>query len=333
MLGREARRNALLVFASLAVAALVCEGYFRIFPPSEIQTNNSYGYVSRLLPGMGADGTVHWVRHNYPLAFDPRGYYRKSDGAIYYFKDQFGGRWVKLHGRKIGKRVGIVVGDSVTYGFGVRYEDSFVYRLGELLKTDFINLSVLGADSERAFKAYQQNADKIPHQLVIYGLHVNDLIEFATNYVAENSLLGLWIAKHSRFAEFLVEKWDDTIGRAERIAKITSPDAFENDVFNGNFRAILKLQAEAEKRRVPLVVAVLPVLVDLKKDTFRPVYGEIEKRLTEHGFKYVDLTHGLENYHDSDLWILPFDQHPNEIAHGIFANELRDYFLKQVTLR
>jgi hypothetical protein len=321
-----------LVLATLFFTYAAFEVYFRFHPSHDIQVNDSYGYLSLALAAKHQDGSTSWIRHDFPLQFDERAYYKKSDGAIYYFSDQFGARWISKGARRLKTKPVLVLGDSLTFGFGVRAEDTFSQRLEEKLKVPFLNFAAPGADSGGALTQYEKSSH-IPHRMAMYGLNLNDLIDFTTNYVAENQLLGNSFVKHSKFADFLARRWDRFYGRKRRIRSITSSAALETPIFKGNFAAILKLNARAKERKAPLIVALLPTLVDLKKKTFAPVYAEIIKRLKENGVETVDLTEGLDTYRDEDLWILPFDQHPNEIAHGIFAEKLDRYLSEKNRLR
>ena len=95
--------------------------------------------------------------------------------------------------------------------------------------------------------------------------------------------------------------------------------------------AIVELDKEARKNGRHLRVVLLPILIDLKQDTFRPVYQTIMTILQTRGIKYYDLTAVIPPLKDSDYWILPFDQHPNEKANAIFANQLTSLFVQDAS--
>jgi hypothetical protein len=88
------------------------------------------------------------------------------------------------------------------------------------------------------------------------------------------------------------------------------------------------MDRETRQQGIEFIVVILPILVDVQKGTFKPVYDRIKKILDECGIKYLDLTFSVVHYKDSNLWILPFDQHPNEIANAILAHEVRNFFKK-----
>ena len=120
--------------------------------------------------------------------------------------------------------------------------------------------------------------------------------------------------------------------RKRRILELTSPAVFEKTYFRENLQAILTLQKEAERGHKDLRIIILPILVDLKEDTFGPVYQNILKILKGKGIHFFDLTNSVGGSRDSDYWILPFDQHPNEKANEIFAKRLTESFLRDAEI-
>ena len=88
--------------------------------------------------------------------------------------------------------------------------------------------------------------------------------------------------------------------------------------------AIEELDAEVRAAGKAFYVVLLPVLIDLQRESFRPIYVGIAARLAERGIEVLDATGSVRGLRDSDLWVLPVDQHPNEIANALFAERLRD---------
>jgi len=86
------------------------------------------------------------------------------------------------------------------------------------------------------------------------------------------------------------------------------------------------LNAAAHAQGARLVVVILPIVLDLKQDTFLSLYGGILHRLKNNRIECIDLTRSLENKNDEDMWILPFDQHPNHLANALFATQLSAEF-------
>ncbi|MGZ3650982.1 MAG: SGNH/GDSL hydrolase family protein [Bdellovibrionota bacterium] len=316
-------RKLLVSLGSVMVVLLLLEAFVRVFPSQEFSVNSPYKYVQ--IRGIMKTSAPLWrYREVYPLEFDPRGYYRASGGNIDYYFDQYSGRWKEAEKRKLGKRVVVALGDSLTYGFGLRFEDTFIARLSSLLRADFVNLAREGGDVVSALAVYREHRAEVPHQAVVFGLHLNDLIEFPTSFVISNPLLrddSFW-QQHLHLLPYVLKKWDHSYGRAARLRRITDPAAFALPQFTKNFGALLQLRDLAAEKHRSFRVVILPVLVELKSHAFAAVFAELRRRLDEAGIAYVDLSGDWDQYNDQDLWITPFDQHPNEIANRIFADRI-----------
>ncbi len=342
--------NIIVPIITALAAIIALEILLRLFPQLDLQTNNPYQYTRQI--GKTTCGIAFSSYHQiYPLHFDNRHYYKKSSGIIEYNFNQFGGRWIEAQEQKLKGEGVIVIGDSLTYGFGLRYTDTYIFKLQGLLNEaaiylDFINLSRPASDAVTSLEIYNSKKDSIPHTMLIYGLHMNDLIHFPTSYVAcdvpkdtsrtikRSSLMNSAsrllssLKKRSKLADFAIKRIKNKKDRTEKIRELTNPSAFKTAYFIKNMDAIKKMQAETKERNITFIIVMLPILVDVQETTFDPVYNTIEQTLTESGIKYISLVDCVSGYKDSDLWILPFDQHPNEIAHQLFANRLSS-FLKE----
>jgi hypothetical protein len=327
-------KKPLLVLAGLFFTLVALEIFLRLSPEKDFQTNNSYQYTKKIGEPVFQQ-PYYSMRELYPLQFDRRHYYEKSQGIIHYNFNQIGSRWLQPGKQDTNGFNVFVLGDSFTLGFGLRYEDTYIcktqYRLNQKgIKINFFNFAMPAAESRKCLSVYQKCSNRIDHQVILYGLHLNDLIEFPTSYVnnLETSRITRALARRSKLFYFFLNTKNTYIDRKRRILELTSPAVFEKPYFRENFEAILSLQQESEKGHKQLRVIVLPILVDLNQDTFRPIYQNIMKILKSNGINFYDLTSSVRGSRDSDYWILPFDQHPNEKANEIFADRLTASFLQ-----
>ena len=318
-------------------ALLALEVAVRVHAPRDLPLNDPYQFTR--LVGRRAFGVpLHTYREVYPLEFDHDGYYQRSDGAIDYHFDQLGGRWIEPRARDLGAPVGLVVGDSFTFGFGLRYEDAYVFRVEQALAAQghprhFLNLAEPGADTARSLQIYLAARDRQPHDLLLYGLHLNDLLRFPTSVVAMTGWQARAAESPSRLVAFALTTLQRHADRAEKIRQLTDPAQMELPYFRDNMAAIEALQRECASHGRRFVVVILPILVDLRAGTFEPVYAAARRALSERGIAYVDLSRALTADRDSALWILPFDQHPNERANDAFARALADALLATPSAR
>ena len=78
------------------------------------------------------------------------------------------------------------------------------------------------------------------------------------------------------------------------------------------------------------MVLLYPVLIDLKAQRFAGLYADLIALLRKEEIHVIDLTKNLNSFKDQDLWITPFDQHPNETANKIFAREAAEGLAKSI---
>ena len=329
---RHASR-ALLALAGVAVALLALEIGLRLHPPVDLPLNDPYQFT-RLVGTRQFRTPFHTYREIYPVQFDHDGYYRRSDGAIDYHFDQDGGRWIEPRARDLQGDVAIVVGDSFTLGFGVRYEDTYVFRTEQALNEQgrprhFVNFAEPGADASVSLRNYLAVRDRQPHDLVLFGLHLNDLIHFPTSYVAMAGQGAGRSIGGSQLLAFVVATLAKRADREAKIRELTDPAQQQQPLYRDNMAAIEAMNRAAAERGRRFAVVILPILVDLRAGTFEPVSAAIRSALAARGIPYVDLSHALDGECDASLWILPFDQHPNERAHAAFARRLSEALLAE----
>ena len=327
-------KKLLLLLSGLFFTMVALEIFLRLIPEEGFQTNNAYQYTKKI--GEPAfQQPFYSMQELYPLQFDKRDYYKKSEGIIRYDFNQIGSRWLLPEEQSSNGFNVFVLGDSFTLGFGLRYADTYIHRTQDQLNQkgihiNFWNFAKPAANSKQCLSIYQRCAKRIEHQVILYGLHLNDLIEFPTSYVInlETSRITRALLRRSRLFYFILKTKNSYMDRKRRIMELTSPVVFDKPYFKENLQSILSLQQESEKGHKEFRVVVLPILVDLNQDTFRPVYQNILQILKERGIRFFDLTNSVRGSRDSDYWILPFDQHPNEKANEIFANRLTESFLQ-----
>ncbi|MCI0493947.1 SGNH/GDSL hydrolase family protein [candidate division KSB1 bacterium] len=288
--------------------------------------NNPYHYIETI--GHRQHHTpYHTYRERVPLEFDFHSYYAPTDGIVCFHSNQFGARWIRSEDQALAANNILVLGDSFTYGHGLHYEHTFIYRLQMKLNdksnhVSFFNFSKRGANTINCLEIYHHFKDSIPHNVVLYGLHINDLVIFSTSYIATNPLAIPWLVKWSKGFDFVTKRIHKCIIKKYRIRRLRSSAIFESWYFIKNFKSLVELKKAANEKGIQLYVILLPILVDLKKDTFQPLYHGIKERLESAEIEYIDLTQCLSDYNDKDVWILPFDQHPNEKANEVFAEVL-----------
>ena len=330
----------LLSAAGLSVACLVFEMACRIFrlnEDGERQLNNPYYFIERI----GDDKfpmPYQSCAERVPLRYDHHDYYARTDGLIRFHTNQFGARWIQPRFQPPRKVNVLVLGDSFTYGHGLRYEDAFIFRLqGRMEESSqsvcFFNFARRGADAREVLAIYKRFKETVPHDAVLYGLHINDLLNFTTIYIEANPLSIPWIVERSKGYDFIARRIHKTLLRRNRIRRITDPALLKGSYFESELKALVTLNGLVRESGIRLEVVMLPLMVDMNKGTFRPLYDGIRKTLADCAIPCIDLTECLNGYSDRDVWILPFDQHPDHKANQVFADSLFSKYRRGEFLR
>jgi lysophospholipase L1-like esterase len=325
--------NLALALGSLALCLLVLELVCRLLPADrgEVQLNDPYRYVKTIGRPKRFE-PLHSYRERIPLEYDHQGYYAPSKGLVHFHANQLGARWLEAAEQPLAGRTILVLGDSFTYGHGLRYEDCYVHLLERQLAgagspATLLNFSQRGTNAKRNLANYREVRERAAHSEVLYGLNVNDLAWFPASHFATNPLALPRLTEHWKGYAFLAGRVHRWLIRRQRIADLVSPAVFESEAFAANLGALETLHREAAARGTPLTVALLPIMVDLEEGTFHPLYDGIRQRIEARGIRVVDLSRCVDGLVDRDLWILPFDQHPNAEANQVFAGELLPHLL------
>ena len=90
--------------------------------------------------------------------------------------------------------------------------------------------------------------------------------------------------------------------------------------WKANQVAIRSMQTHLERAGVPFTIAVFPMLSLLGPEyPYADVHAAVAAFCADAGIDTVDLYPLFAGRTDRDLWVHPFDQHPNPTAHRLFA--------------
>lgn len=266
------------------------------------------------------------VVHEYPG--DPRGYF-DSGASLTYRINSLGFRGPET---TIAKPEGVFrilgLGDSFTFGIGVRQEDTFLAVLGKRLgpPVEVLNMGVLAYDTKREVALLRHVGLDYAPDIVVICFFLNDakgggtleLInvepqpEDSSFLVRHSALLERirWVIKQRRQVSQLVKSY----------RKSFQPGA---EVWLAQQRALEEAQAMSESEDFALVLMIFPVLWHLSDDyPFAGIHETVASSARALGIPVLDLLPEFEGHDGPELWVHPTDQHPNEIAHAIVGNAL-----------
>lgn len=239
-----------------------------------------------------------------------------------------------------------VAGDSYTMGSGVAEDETYAYRLQELLNDEApdstryqtLNLGIAGLPIRQVIDRIEEIGLKFDPDLLVYGWTLNDietphyerlvpwadrLAAIAKNRSASRSLS----TSHSKLLTWLRWRWsrrsqtddDPTSYQAELIHNY-----FDNERAWAEFTSELDRLAAIQRREgLCAVVFLNPHLIALDDDhPFTQVYEKVENATRERDLFAVPSFEAFRGRSVRSLWLSPGNPHPNRKGHALLAEAL-----------
>ena len=277
-----------------------------------------------------------YVNHPGRITFtydgNPRGYFGVLD-EVNHQVNQMGFRG-RSFGPKTKQRL-VFLGDSFTFGEGVRDDHTFAEFAAGVLKAEVCNLGVGGYNTTQALTALKVVGLGLEPDAVILGYVPNDAepplftIDAAGNPVRRDreAFIEAETTPPEPPSGLRISQLIWQVRRAQRLGRQTVSYyqglyAPENEGWQESKRALREIIVICREREIPCVVLMFPVLVDLDDSyPFAAIHEQVGTVVQDAGGIFVDLLPALKGKDARTLWVHPTDQHPNEQVHAI-AGEL-----------
>jgi lysophospholipase L1-like esterase len=227
----------------------------------------------------------------------------------------------------------VVLGDSLTYGYGI--EDGWTYtrilerKLNATREVEVINLGIAGYQSEDIARVLETFYDRLQPNLVIYGICHNDLLNSGEGQQDGRGIaLPKLLTERAKVASVL----ENGINAAGRTLGLM-PDFFEQVL--GNIKSYEPRFSRDLRRMNDFVLKKggRPVTA-MVLDQF-PVVGGRGQRITRiaeeaarrAGMDVIGTEDYYRAYHGQTLAVSTWEGHPNEWAHEIFARMFHRHIL------
>jgi lysophospholipase L1-like esterase len=228
----------------------------------------------------------------------------------------------------------LMLGDSLTLGWGVPEEETTSRLLERLLNKDgegrfeVINAGVGNYNTSMEVTSFLTREYKLHPDIVVLNYFVNDAE--VTPREDTNPLL-----MHSYAAVFLAGKleavWRQYLWGRDWLSYYSDLYAKGQPGWLKAQAAIRSLAAYCKKNGIALVVVSLPELHELKPYPFAKITEAVRRVAEENGVPFLDLLPAIEDLDPKSLWVSPTDAHPNSIADQAFAESI-DSFLRSLGL-
>lgn len=236
------------------------------------------------------------------------------------------------------KRV-FVLGSSVTFGWGVPYDQVFTSVVQKRFETEhpdgakgleFANAGIGNYNTIAQQTLFNRQYPTVKPDLVVLHYFISDP---EPRPPARNSL----ILRHSFFAAYCYDRFK-TIG----LAAEGKTDLFKHysEIYDDSqpywtdtLNRITAMRDLAAKDKVPMVIMVIPDFHNLANGTpYESIYSKIEKGFSDRHFTTINTFPVFQKRYgggkESELWIQPDDPHPNAKGHEVMAEVLYEYLSK-----
>jgi len=340
----------MLVAFAAAEAFLFVMGMPRFYSPHTFPLQ----FLFRRLP----DGKLCYT--SYPSAkinitYDgnPRGYFNKDNG-LSYITNSWGFRGESFSIIKADDTLRIAfLGDSFTFGEGVRFEDTYPERAIKLLREEYgspalrfesFNFGVSAYNTGQSLRLLENVVLKTKPDIIVFGYTLNDAeepffdIDPATGGIVRShkELVlreGLGEPRPPKtifFRSSIARLIWQAMKKREFSSRTESyyTELYEND--NPGWLAarkdIKRFVSICEAERIDSYIMCFPILYRLDETyPFRDIHAMIRATVDAEPYErvnFIDIFPYLEGRKAKDLWVHPADQHPNEIVHRVAASAL-----------
>ncbi len=226
----------------------------------------------------------------------------------------------------------LMLGDSVTFGWGISQSETIPQRLERVLSDSFetsvhvINAGVGNYNTSMEVAWFERDGLSYNPDLVVLNVFINDA-EVQPPYDSVG-----WLER-TLFSGVILFGARDTIRRTF----FGGPDwktyyrTLYEDRAPGWTRmktSIARLAALCRDRGITLLLADYPELRQLSPYPFVDISAKIQAEAQRHGIPYVSLLPAVQNEPPDALWVTPPDPHPNAYAAGLMANTLAPVVLE-----
>lgn len=244
------------------------------------------------------------------------------------------------------------LGDSFTFGNGVfKNDDLYLSRLQEALKVSFpvhiTNLGKEGYNIQEIQKACEEYLPRLKPDIVLYGIVLNDLqfdnldtqVGFTQNSILLKllyySTLGKFLNKHSYAYYYFCNKLRSLL---EVVGLVPGYEAYINRLFrNENIKKyeqqILRINTYCQLRNVDFIAIILPMMLDFDRYPFEKHHQTLAQIFQQHNINYIDTRPAFTSFEAQDLWVHPYDHHPNAKAQDIIAKAIYPHLFNSIQNR
>lgn len=222
-----------------------------------------------------------------------------------------------------GRKKVLLLGSSISLGWGVPEEESIGGRLRQILGSGFevLNGSVGNFNTMRSITLFEKSWKKeVNPDVVVVNYFLNDaenLPSGTNNFLMRNSQFAVTV--FFIYNNFIKFKDADVSSLSEHYDDVYRP---ERQGYRDMIDAMDRLNAMAREDGFKVVLAMIPDIHQLENYPFQFIHERMAGIAEEREWDFVDFLGDLGGYKGPELWTIPGDPHPNGLVHRLMAERL-----------
>ena len=210
----------------------------------------------------------------------------------------------------------VMLGDSLTLGWGVDESDTFCQRYAADHGVNCINAGVGNYNLEQIVENYRKNPVFSQAKQVFYFFYINDAepaqLEFNSEFCI-HSIACVAAARAIGSSHSNIRNENDYVQYYENL--------YMNSSWQRYADSLEALISAVGKER--LTVILLPEFRYISSQPFKDVHQKISEYLIARGVRVFDFLDFPSTANSQEFWVSPDDPHPNAKAHKIIADQLK----------
>ena len=214
----------------------------------------------------------------------------------------------------------LIIGSSVTLGWGVEQSKTFSAKLNDISKENnknwiFINGGIGNYNAERYVNNYFENWIDLEVTDIIINFFVND------TEVLENNEVN-FLVKYSHFAVVLwklINSYKPNLGNDNLVNYYEK--LYEDDFigYQKTKENLIKLNDHCKIKMINCYLVNMPDIHQLKPYKLKFINEKISSFAKKIDLRYFDLLNTLQTEDEKKFWNKYNDPHPNQYAHSLIA--------------
>jgi len=228
-----------------------------------------------------------------------------------------------------------VLGDSITFGWGVTLNDTFTKLLERKLnllkplknysKYEVINSGIGNYNTAMELTLLKEKGLKYEPNLIILQFYVNDV-----EVTPKKSKLR--VLEYSYFYIFLWDKYTNARVRfSGNDYKKYYSSLYEKDFIgkSNTEKAVNEIIRISKDKTIPILIVIFPEFHNFEDYPFKEANEFINQIANSNNVSVLDLLPAYQNYEPKTLWVSQEDVHPNSLGHEIAADQIYGKLIKQ----